>query len=474
MTTKCSTPDVLERADLICPALIACAYLALVGATLDWHGYWSDEFHTIHAVELSWSELIAERASRGHPPLFFLLEKMWIALAGSGETAYRSLPMIFGLGSVLLTYVIARRETDRRTACFASLLLVATATQLMICQLARSYTLLQMLVTCQAALILSKRPPTARIWLAYALLTAAALYTHGAALVAVPCQLLATAVALPKKWRFVVSGILGAALYVPFLYFFPRLEDIEFHVAWAPSATWVAVLRFPALLLFGRHLAFTPAIVQAVAAALIVGLVLLALWHGDRASFLGLQWLFAWAAAAAAGGFGIGIIHVERYFAPALVCQVLLIAISVHRLADKRRPIAGAAAGALAALALLSTGLYFVLPPSTPWREMAALIEERRISGEAVVVASPRVLATPFAHYYDGQATFLPGGTVLPEGSVFRPESVVGIWLCLREFDDEAVSLAVPADLRARFPHVTRFVMPRGAVLHLTPVQRAP
>jgi len=64
----------LDARDAWLLMLIAGLYLGLVGATLDWHGYWSDEFHTIRAVELSVPELIRQRASSGHPPLFFLLE----------------------------------------------------------------------------------------------------------------------------------------------------------------------------------------------------------------------------------------------------------------------------------------------------------------------------------------------------------------------------------------------------------------
>ncbi len=452
----------LDRRDATNLALIAALYLLLVGTTLDWHGYWSDEFHTIRATSLPWQEMIRERAAQGHPPLFFLLEKAWISVAGTSEMGTRSLPMLCGLASLLLTYVIVRGEVERRAACLACGLLALGATQLLICQLARSYALLQLLMTAQTALVLSSRPPAAWRMAAAALLSAAALYTHGAALVAIPAHLAASAVALPEKWRQILAAAAGCLLYVPFWLAFREVQEIEDHLNWVPYPTVTALLRFPALLQFGRYINDVPPLIQGLATLLLVASGLAALVASDRAAFLALQWFFAWAlVAAAAGAWGVGIVSVERYFAPALVCQAGLVALTWTAAAQKGRWLSVGMLAAHAAVAIGSAGLYSLLPPFTAWREMAELIREHRSADETVVVASPAVLATPFAYYYDGEASYI-GEAALPQPG----NTAAGLWVCFREADPEVESRVTAQAERLGFTSPLRHSFHRGVIRH--------
>jgi hypothetical protein len=456
-------PPPLDARDAWLLMLIAGLYLGLVGATLDWHGYWSDEFHTIHAVELPVPELIRRRASSGHPPLFFLLEKAWVAALGTSEAGTRSLPLLCGLGTLLLTYWIVRREAGRPAAAVACGLLGCGATQLMICQLARSYTLLQLLLTAQTALLLSRQPASAWRLVLSAALTAGALFTHGAALVAVPAQMAAAGVALPRQWRYLLSAAAGSLLYGAFLLTHPALDNVEVHLDWVPPPTITALLRFPALLQFGRYVDVVPPALQALVVLCFVLLGIAALLHSDQAACLALQWFFVWSLAAAAGGWGIGIIGVERYFAPAVACQAAFSAIAISELASRVRWIAWPCAGLAAVLSLGSAGLYAALPPFTPWREMAALVEARRSAGEAVIVVSPEVLATPFAYYYRGEAVFV-GESGIATGEMGR-----GQWVCFCDRSPEATATisAQAEESQLGPPEVHRFH--RGAVWHYRP-----
>ncbi len=462
-----TAPEPLDRRDATNLAVIAALYLLLVGTMLDWHGYWSDEFHTIRAVELGVPELIRQRASSGHPPLFFLLEKGWVAALGTSEAGTRSLPMLCGLGSLLLTYWIVRREAGRPAAALACGLLACGAAQLMICQLARSYALLQLLVTAQTALILSRQQASAWRLVASALLSAAALYTHGAALVALPAQFAAAAVALPGKWRQLSAAVAGCLLYAPFWLAFRDVGEVEEHLNWVPYPTVPALLRFPALLQLGRYVADVPPQVQGIVTLGLVALGLAALAISDRAAFLALQWFFAWALAAAAGAWGIGIVSVERYFAPALVCQAAMLALAWSAPA-KQKWLAHTTAAALLAASLLSAALYAALPPFTPWREMAELIHEQRLAGEEVVVASPEVLATPFAYYYDGEANYIGEASLPPH----RP-GAAGLWVLFRAADPQAEARIAAQASGLGFGASRRHRFHRGAVWQFRPQQSA-
>ncbi len=48
-------------------------YLGYLAATI---GPWIDEFYTLHAISLPWLDMLLERLRRGHPPLYFVLEKL--------------------------------------------------------------------------------------------------------------------------------------------------------------------------------------------------------------------------------------------------------------------------------------------------------------------------------------------------------------------------------------------------------------
>jgi hypothetical protein len=368
------------------------------------------------------------------------------------------------LGSLLLTYVIVRRQARRWAAVGACLLLTCGATQLLISQLARSYTLLQLLATAQVALILAPQRPTAWRLLISALLAAAALFTHGAAQVAIPALLGGVLVALPGQWRYVLAAAAGCLLYAPFAWAFPTIDNVEVHLDWVPPPSVAALLRFPALLQFGRHIHDVPVAVQALAGLVIVGLGVGALLHSDEAACLALQWFFTWALAAAAAGWGLGIVAVERYFGPALVCQAAFMAITVAAIAQRSRWLGAAGCVVLASLSLASAGLYAALPPFTPWRQMAELIQSQRAPGEKVIVASPAVLATPLAYYYEGEAMFI-GEAELP----LQTDGASGLWICFRKRDAEAEQrIAEQAD-RLGYKALTRYPLHHGKVLHFLP-----
>jgi hypothetical protein len=231
-------------------------------------------------------------------------------------------------------------------------------------------------------------------------------------------------------------------------------------VGWIPPTTVAALVRFPALLQFGRQLPDTPVVVQAAAGLMIVALAVLALRLADGAALFGLQWFFTWAAASAAASFGIGIIAVERYFAPAVMCQAVFLAIAVAWLAKSRPRLGSAAAAGFVLLGAVSSGLYFAWPPFTPWREMAALVRRDRSADEAVVVAEPRVFATPFEYYYDGPLAFADAG------ALDVPAEAPGVWVCYR-FTHRVNAERWQGDPALdRWPRRQVYPFHRGAVVH--------
>lgn len=64
---------ILPSIVVVSASLALGVYLAISAAQL---GMWIDELYTLHAIKLPWADMLLERLRRGHPPLYFALEKI--------------------------------------------------------------------------------------------------------------------------------------------------------------------------------------------------------------------------------------------------------------------------------------------------------------------------------------------------------------------------------------------------------------
>ena len=67
---------------------------------------------------------------------------LWTGVFGDSEISVRTLPMIFGISSIVLIYVLARRVADEKTALLAAFLLSFSPVHIWYSQEARSYSAL--------------------------------------------------------------------------------------------------------------------------------------------------------------------------------------------------------------------------------------------------------------------------------------------------------------------------------------------
>lgn len=91
---------------LLC-CLVAYSLLVL---TLDVQSIWWDEGISLHLAGLPWQEIIDDRASNIHPPLYFFLLKLWTGVVGDTSFAARYLS---ALATTLLPVVAFRFIRDR-------------------------------------------------------------------------------------------------------------------------------------------------------------------------------------------------------------------------------------------------------------------------------------------------------------------------------------------------------------------------
>src|SRR5947209_1114710 len=103
--------------------------IVLLGAAirlfhLNAQSVWFDEAYSIANSVRPLPELIDELArDLGHPPLHYFVLHYWFQIAGFGAMQARLLTAIFGVVSIPLLYLLARRFTDPASSLVAAFLL---------------------------------------------------------------------------------------------------------------------------------------------------------------------------------------------------------------------------------------------------------------------------------------------------------------------------------------------------------------
>ncbi len=206
--------------DWIAVSLPVLAAFAVRAISLDAQSLWRDEVDALRFATAPWSEMLANFTRPGwNGPLYYLLLRGWVALAGASEYALRFFSLLFGVLAVPLTYALGRRLLNR-PAGLAAALLVATSPYLVwYGQEVKMYTL----VTALAVLaVYSLRRVVVgggvRWWAAMVVATSLAFYLHILAALLVPVLALLYCAWWPQARRHWLGALVSlACLTLPYL-----------------------------------------------------------------------------------------------------------------------------------------------------------------------------------------------------------------------------------------------------------------
>ncbi len=240
---------------------------------------WYDEaFAVLFSAEgpqaMSYGTLLVEQgiAADVHPLGYYTLLWAWQAVAGGSPFSVRALSVILGLVLVYLGYRLSRKLFDERIAIVAALALALSPFQVHYSQEVRMYALLAVLLLgATLAFWRALEGDSLRYWLAFAVLGAAAQYTHTlAGLYLIPLGLTPL---WRRQWsklgKTALAGLLATLLYLPWLVYLPSQLSRVRWAYWIPQPgpaelvrTWLVVtagLPVPqsllAVVLFGTVLA---------------------------------------------------------------------------------------------------------------------------------------------------------------------------------------------------------------------------
>jgi uncharacterized membrane protein len=170
---------------------------------------WLDE--AITAVTLKNLDFldILTRFSPGdfHPPLFYLIEKLWTNIFGYSELALRLPSVFFGLGTIYLVWLLTKSLFSRKTAVLASLLVSINPLLVYYSQEARMYSLATFLVVGCVLFLLKKR------WLIFTILLIASFYTDYLPWLMIPVYFFISS----SKRKFLISLSVSLIIFLPWL-----------------------------------------------------------------------------------------------------------------------------------------------------------------------------------------------------------------------------------------------------------------
>jgi uncharacterized membrane protein len=177
---------------------------------------WFDEIFSIHAAEHSWDSILGFVAQDLiHPPLFYVLLKVWISIGGEGLLWVRVFPVAFAV-LALVPFFLLCRELKLRFGAIALALLVFAVNGSLIkySQEVRMYA--PLLCLSLFSIWLFVRFLNSGKWiLLLALVNIAMVYTHYFGWLVIICEL--TAIALLKRERLLKTGLMTAGVFAAFV-----------------------------------------------------------------------------------------------------------------------------------------------------------------------------------------------------------------------------------------------------------------
>ena len=361
---------------------------------------WYDEAYTVGTVDRPLGDALWRIVHwEANQSPYYLLMTGWVRL-GDSEAFLRLLSVGFWVATVPVLYLLGRRLVDARVGAVAALLYALHGFALEWAQQVRAYTMVAFAVTLATLLFvrLVERPTTGRA-LAYAAVAALAAYTQFFAvlvLVAHAASLLVLRPTPALRRAAVVAGGTLAVLLVPLgVYVLTADGDPVGWVA-SPSGTQVAEVVQD---LAGRGWLQ----VVAYAAAGLAGLLAVArVARGEGRSpttwrfLLPVLWLGVPLLVTVVGSATVKPLLVPRYLLVVVPALVLVAAIGLCRLDDRRLASAGVAV--LAVVSLVGAVQVLQRDAFEDWRSAVEVVAEGADAGDEVVVLPGR--AVHAARYY--------------------------------------------------------------------------
>jgi mannosyltransferase len=367
-------------------------------AGLDSQSLWRDEVDAIRFALRPFGELLQTFATPGqNGPLYSLLLRFWLGLAGDSEFALRFFSLVFGVLSVPLVYGLGRRlfPNGDNLPLLAALLAATSPYLVWYSQEGKMYALVVALALFSMDRYLAALDSGGwQRWLAYVVVTSASFYVHFISFFIVPAQLVIFLFIGRRgqrlRWKPWLASM--AALTIPYL----PLAAWQVPLVLRPAETGFRFvplheMLYSLLVSYGLGVVWTG---SAWALALFLGLLLAAavLWKELAAHRRAVRILACWLLVPVGGFFLVTLtrpLYTARYLIFVLPAFLFLLALGVAVIAGRSRLLAGLAVGAL--LAVNGWGLWqqVTIPIKTDFRTATDYVLDRLSPDDLILFQIP-------------------------------------------------------------------------------------
>lgn len=205
---------------------------------------WHDEAFSALMPQYSWGEMFYRLGLDVHPPLYYIVLKVWIAFTGDSLVALRLFSVIFGVLTVWAGYKFVNSAFgSKKLALLSAFFLALNPFQIQYAVEARMYTLGTFLILLSSYLLV-RALDNKKYWLWYGIAVAAAIYTHYYLLFSVAAQGLFILLYLLKSrpprrikilWRAAGAYLLALILFLPWLKTFLKQVGRVEENYWIPA-----------------------------------------------------------------------------------------------------------------------------------------------------------------------------------------------------------------------------------------------
>ncbi|MBX7056017.1 MAG: hypothetical protein K1X36_13775 [Pyrinomonadaceae bacterium] len=282
-------------------ALIVCAAVFFRIWGLDRTCLWFDEIFSVHAAEHSWQTILSFISiDLIHPPVFYILLKLWIAIGGEGVVWMRLLPALFSCLSVFPFLMISRELKLSFWQRTTGLLIFAfNGSLIKYAQEVRMYSLLQFLSLLSIWLFV-RYFIKGKSLVALVIVNLILVYSHYFGWFVVVCEVMAIAAVQRIKLRSIgIMFTVVLAGFAPWAIAVVRSvtagADVGQNIGWMQKPGWIQILSLftglfePFYYQASSAQAFTDIFVMVpiILLVLTVGSMVAINWKGNEAGFNG-------------------------------------------------------------------------------------------------------------------------------------------------------------------------------------------
>lgn len=311
------------------------------------YGLWTDEVFSLQTARLDWTSVFDTVIyDVVHPPLFYVLLKIWILIGGDSPLWVKILPVLFSVAALIPLCLLCRElKIGRAEMCLALIFLSLNSYQILFAQELRMYSLLALLSLASMwlfAKFLREDLSSRRLEMVLLVVNLLLVYTHYFGWFTVLAEILIIFFWQKTKLkRFSVQTFVVAVCFLPWSYLAASAAVQKGGLE--ENLSWIHKPELSDIFLFFAEIQGTLPIQKATTAGFLLFLPPVLLWgwriarqkHSEDLlifTFLALFSVFPVASAFLFSQIAKTPVWSERYFVAAAVPYALLLAVGINRI----------------------------------------------------------------------------------------------------------------------------------------------